>query len=209
MKKTVALLLILMTLLSLCACGGDETPTTTGTTACSHIWKDATCTAPKTCTKCGATEGSAAGHTYAEGFCTVCGIEDLTQIFTGNTWTAYLVRPGDAETGEVLSVFSLMATDFEGFAHKDYYANANYQGDSFDKITYNGKTYYDFWFSSDMDGISWDDQGDTVTVIFPYAEPVTELILTRSGETEFTVTASSDEAKIPVGTVFEYVPEED
>ena len=29
-----------------------------------HVWADATCTAPKTCTACGATEGEALGHDY-------------------------------------------------------------------------------------------------------------------------------------------------
>ena len=31
---------------------------------CSHNWDDATCTMPKTCKTCGATEGSAKGHSY-------------------------------------------------------------------------------------------------------------------------------------------------
>ena len=31
---------------------------------CSHVWKAATCTTPKTCTKCGETEGEALGHSY-------------------------------------------------------------------------------------------------------------------------------------------------
>ena len=74
-----------------------------------------------------------------------------------------------------------MATDFQGYTHKDYYANANCEGEPFDQLTYNGKTYYDFWFSSNMDGIEWEDKGDTVTVTFPYQEPIRELVLTRSG----------------------------
>ena len=53
-------------------CG--ETLSTTTTNALGHSWNDATCTAPKTCGTCGATEGEAAGHTYGEdGTCTVCG----------------------------------------------------------------------------------------------------------------------------------------
>ena len=36
----------------------------------SHDWKEATCTEPKTCTKCGKTEGEAQGHTWAEATCT-------------------------------------------------------------------------------------------------------------------------------------------
>ena len=50
--------------------------------ATGHSWVDATCTAPKTCSICGATEGEALGHeaytyAYADGVhtltCTVCG----------------------------------------------------------------------------------------------------------------------------------------
>ena len=125
MKKALSLVLVLLLLLSLCACGSNDAKNTEpATTTCSHAWKDATCTAPKTCSKCGATEGSAAGHTYAEGACTVCKTPDPNVYFTDNIWTAQIVRPGDAKTGEVLSMYSLMATDFQGYAHKDYYANA-------------------------------------------------------------------------------------
>ena len=38
-------------------------------TACEHNWKDATCTTPKTCTKCGNTEGSALGHNWTAATC--------------------------------------------------------------------------------------------------------------------------------------------
>ncbi len=41
-----------------------------------HTWKDATCTAPKTCTKCNATEGSAGAHSFVNGSCTVCNAID-------------------------------------------------------------------------------------------------------------------------------------
>ena len=43
-----------------------------------HTWTDATCTAPKTCTACGATEGEALGHSYfyaCDKVCQVCGEE--------------------------------------------------------------------------------------------------------------------------------------
>lgn len=44
-----------------------------------HDWADATCTEPKTCTRCGKTEGTALGHTWKDATCTepktcsVCG----------------------------------------------------------------------------------------------------------------------------------------
>ena len=53
-------------------------------TACSategeakgHGFADATCTAPKTCATCGATDGKALDHNYKEGKCTRCGDAD-------------------------------------------------------------------------------------------------------------------------------------
>ncbi len=45
--------------------GSDSSSTT-----CSHSWIEATCTTPKTCTKCGATIGSALGHTWKNATCT-------------------------------------------------------------------------------------------------------------------------------------------
>ena len=50
------------------------------------------------------------------------------------------------------------------------------------------------------------DNGDTVKVTFAYNDPALVLILTRTGETQFTVTSSSDTTDIPVGTVFTYQP---
>ena len=58
MKRRIALLLILLLTASLCACGHQ------------HTWKDATCTEPKTCTECGATEGEPLGHDWKDATCT-------------------------------------------------------------------------------------------------------------------------------------------
>lgn len=49
--------------------GGNSSEETT-TKECDHNWKAATCTTPKTCTKCGKTEGSALGHSWKEATCT-------------------------------------------------------------------------------------------------------------------------------------------
>ena len=43
-----------------------------------HTWVDATCQAPKTCSTCGATEGTVTAHTYNNvGVCTACGNDDF------------------------------------------------------------------------------------------------------------------------------------
>ena len=51
-KKLIALVFaLLLPVLALTGCG------------CEHEWVDATCTEPKTCSKCGETEGKPVGHT--------------------------------------------------------------------------------------------------------------------------------------------------
>ncbi|MBQ9978477.1 MAG: starch-binding protein [Clostridia bacterium] len=45
-----------------------------------HIWTDATCTDPKTCTVCGKTEGDALGHDYVDGACSRCDAEDPNYV---------------------------------------------------------------------------------------------------------------------------------
>jgi len=37
-----------------------------------HVWKEATCTLPRTCSNCNKTDGKALGHSYSEGVCTRC-----------------------------------------------------------------------------------------------------------------------------------------
>ena len=67
-RKIFAAGIIAIVCLCLGACGHE------------HTWTDATCTAPKTCSECGETEGEALGHTWIEATCTepktcsVCGI---------------------------------------------------------------------------------------------------------------------------------------
>ncbi len=46
----------------------EETIKSTG-----HIWVNATCTSPKTCSRCGETVGEALGHTTTTGVCSRCG----------------------------------------------------------------------------------------------------------------------------------------
>ena len=51
--------------------------------ATGHSWNAATCTDPKTCSICGATEGSVLGHDYVDGICTRCG-DDVNAPETTN-----------------------------------------------------------------------------------------------------------------------------
>lgn len=59
---------------------------------CQHVWESATCISPKTCSKCGKTEGSTIEHTWKKATCTtaktctVCGKEAGQPL--GHTWKA-------------------------------------------------------------------------------------------------------------------------
>ena len=70
MKRIIAIIIIIVICISLSAC------------CVSHEWKDATCTDPKTCIKCGKTEGSPLGHTWEDATCikaktcSTCGITE-------------------------------------------------------------------------------------------------------------------------------------
>lgn len=58
MKKKESLVLILILLMMLTACGHE------------HTWQAATCVSPKICPECGETEGEALGHSWIEATCT-------------------------------------------------------------------------------------------------------------------------------------------
>lgn len=59
MKKIICLVMLLAMMLALGGC------------SCKHVWVDATCTTPKTCSECAETEGEALGHVWKDATCTV------------------------------------------------------------------------------------------------------------------------------------------
>ena len=60
---------------------------------CKHVWKDADCTTPKTCTVCGATDGEALGHIWKDAdcitpkTCAVCGATEGEA--KGHAWSEW------------------------------------------------------------------------------------------------------------------------
>ena len=75
---------LLALVLLLTGCGGKKDK------ECKHEWSPATCTTPATCSKCGATQGSPNGHTYAGQSCTgvdKCIICEAIIPATGHVWT--------------------------------------------------------------------------------------------------------------------------
>ena len=70
----------------------EESTTEEIVTECAHDWAAATCTTPKTCSKCGATDGTAAGHAWNSANCTTpktcskCGTTEGTAA--GHAWNS-------------------------------------------------------------------------------------------------------------------------
>lgn len=54
--------------------------------AAGHNWVAATCTTPKTCSSCGITEGSAIEHNYVSGKCSSCGENDPDYVSEAMVW---------------------------------------------------------------------------------------------------------------------------
>ena len=97
-KKLIVLALALCCLLVLSGC-------------CFHSeWYAATCTTPKTCVKCGETEGEALGHTWTDATCTApktCTACNLTEgEALGHTWV-------DATTEAPKTCITCSATEGE------------------------------------------------------------------------------------------------
>ena len=117
MRKTKKISIILLLISSLCILGGctqshqhtfsDATCLTPKTcsdcgatqgTVIDHIWIDATCTKPKTCLNCGLTVGGVLRHTYSNGYCSTCYAKEPTPTINRDD-----VLPG---TPEILTFFS-------------------------------------------------------------------------------------------------------
>ena len=86
---------------------------------------DATCTAPKTCTLCGKTEGDALGHNYVEGACDRCGAAEpsgdtvtvtIADIATANGWA-------DSTLYESFKLNDVITVTATGTPYNDYALN--------------------------------------------------------------------------------------
>ena len=81
---------------TLVGCGDDPSPH-------EHVWVDATCTSPKTCSECNATEGDALGHTWVDATCTLpktCSVCQATEGDpAGHSYTAVVTAPTCTEAG--------------------------------------------------------------------------------------------------------------
>lgn len=117
------------------------------TLVCFHEWQDATCTAPITCVKCGATEGEVLPHEWKEATCTepktcaVCGLTEGTPL-TEDDFLKDLASGLEARW--VLTTANeekekLTKSDWEGYFNAEYdiiskYADANFKDKTMTKL---------------------------------------------------------------------------
>lgn len=156
-------------------------PTTPAPTTCSHSWKAATCTAPKTCTKCGVTEGNALGHTYENGSCKNCGEEDTRVPFSDNIWLL------DVLGGDQLYRIGLDCSKGMGMMSVSFWSENGATGEAYQ---FGGKTYYEDGFGKDAD-LSYTEDGDTVNLTVSAYGGMTEgtITLKRANATQYTISA--------------------
>lgn len=131
MKKLLVLILTLCCLLVLSGC-------------CFHSeWYAADCTTPKTCVKCGETEGEALGHTWVEAdcvtpkTCTVCHLTEGEAL--GHNWV-------DATTEAPKTCTTCAATEGERIITDERFTTAS-------TIDLQGKWAAELSISSDMFGV--------------------------------------------------------
>ncbi|MBR2013060.1 MAG: hypothetical protein IJ995_02465 [Clostridia bacterium] len=199
--------------------------------SCKHSWKNATCEAPKTCSKCGATEGKAAGHKWKAGnceapkTCTVCGATDGDQPI--HTYKNGRCACGAREWGygawtyvkdEDKTIYvATLDFDKEEFSFFEYHTEDTFEYDdeqddeegnnedafipAVKSYTYKGVKYLQY--EGESTSVSYTINGETITVRVLGGS----FTMSKSGKTKATVTeANGVDASlyIDVGVTFEY-----
>ena len=266
MKKLLAILLVALMVLSLCACkkgdkdqnadngttqsetgttnsenaenssesteestegtdgtdGTDETPDTNTNTACTHEWKDATCTAPKTCSVCSATEGSKIAHSLTA-TCTMCGQANAGFVAVDNAqWSFFKNEDGKITEGyysfhsgdgaKIAEIGYTFYLSFEKFAQEYEMTvdevRAEYDGTDMCEYIDGVPYVYNGWGMDNYSSRRYKEENGVVTVEFlnmDWDENDNEVwtvaktvVLKRTGLAELTIT-SSEYDSTPVG----------
>ena len=195
-----------------CQCG--DSYVSDEVAALGHTWTSATCSAPKTCTVCSATEGTAAGHSYVQGKCSACGEAQAGyKALTACGWRTAGLIPG----GEELDVITLWLNGEDSSIGAGYYAplsalDPDLQEERLeypeDLVDFNGEKYYSKGFG-DFRPASYTEQGDTVVLSVLEDEVVGTITMVRTAANQYTVTGitgkiidSTITSCLVVGSVF-------
>ena len=197
---------------NICQCG--DSYISNQVEALGHTWVEATCSAPKTCTVCGVTEGNAAGHNYVQGKCGRCGADQPGyKALTSCGWTTAGLTP----SGEELDVITLWLNGEEASIVAGYYGPLALLDQDLqdmhmeypeDLVDFNGAKYYSLGFG-DGRPASYTEQGDTVVISVLEDEVIGTITMVRTAADQYTVTGitgriidSTVTSCLAVGSVF-------
>lgn len=140
-----------------CACGDSYTK---DIKKLSHKYSEATCTAAKTCSVCGKTDGKPAAHTYVGGKCTVCSAaqKDYKDITAEGSWRAYVVCD-DQEMEKLTFTFDKTGGRFG----VSIYNPESMMLDA-ECVEIDGKKWYEAGFGYSAEWMEFVEDGNTVTV---------------------------------------------
>ena len=174
-----------------CQCG--DTYVSDEVDALGHTWADATCSAPKTCTVCGAAEGEALGHSYTQGKCARCGEAQAGyKVLTEYGWKTAGLTP----SGEELDVISLWFNGEDSSVGAGFWAPLDELDKEFqdeylkypdELFEFEGKKYYSMGFG-DWRPMSHVEQGDTVVVSILEDEVIGTITMVRTAVDQYTIT---------------------
>lgn len=229
MKKAIVWILVLTLCLSLCACAqkqdgaaANDGTTETKAPACNHSWKDATCTAAKTCTLCGATEGDVGGHTFTA-TCTVCGQEnsDFVPLIEGS-WTFLEEKDGRLTDGsfqffryentgeDAVSIGYTFYKKLDQYAQEQNMTAEEAREEYAEMLkTVDGTEYvFDGWGMENSSDRRYKEENGVITIEFLSLDwddndqevwnVASTVVLKRTGMAELTVTESSN-SEVAVG----------
>ena len=192
-------------------CTEPKTCTACGATegaAKGHSYKDATCTAAKTCKTCGATDGKAKGHDYKEGVCSRCKAKDPNFSYTP---VSEMLRDWGAQFaidgvhyGADMAINKNDTSCSAGISMQVSVVPDDAQEGEY--FEFEGKFYHAVAAGDGDDLGEVIEEGNTVTV---YDCEGQKLVLERTGEKTLKVVSCEDGfaifGKIPTGTVFTYI----
>ncbi len=170
----------------------------TNGSALGHSWQPATCKAPKTCKTCGATEGSKGDHTYINGVCSVC---DATSVLNPKTNLSTNEYVGNLNVSGDMLIGAALQFDGEACVVVDRYFNSVQTDPSQTPIVFEGKNYYSEGGGQDPHYYELTDTEILVKGSFwgEDADTVTiKLVLQGNGMLKVTY---STNAQFPVGTI--------
>lgn len=124
-----------------------------------HSFSSATCTLPETCSVCGQQQGSALGHTYMDGICSICGQgETKPHELTEGYWYTY------DEYQQLVAVIEFGAANHCYVYHYGDAVPPGSPSDGRDAIVFDNETLYAVLAMHTFDELIYTVDGNRITI---------------------------------------------